>query len=119
MPRTVDDWEREIIDAAHTFSFVHAVEIVNKSPAALKVRLILGAEFFIQFYVNVVTGTQNFVVVLGRQRLYARDCVDGSWHRHPYEDPDSHDFSPEGARPISVDEFLSEVQRILTEAELL
>jgi len=93
VPETVDDWEREVTAA--------------------------GPEFFIQVYVNVVTGTQNCVLVLGRQRLYARDCVGGVWHRHPYDDPDAHDFSSEGARPVTMVEFLIEVQELVEEAGLL
>jgi hypothetical protein len=119
MRETVDDREQEIIAAAGEFSFVQAVLTTDKNPAALKMRLALGPEFFVQVYINVVTGTQNFTLVLGRQRLCARDCVGGVWHRHPYEDPDAHDFSAEGARPVTVVEFLTEVQELIEEAGLL
>ena len=118
MLETIDDWEREITAAARPFSFVRTVLTTDKNPAALKMRLILGPEFFIQMYVNVVTGTRNFVLILGRQRLYARDCVGGAWHRHSYGDPDAHDFSAEGARPVTVMEFLAEVQELIEEASL-
>jgi hypothetical protein len=115
----VDDWAREVAAAASTFSFVQTVLTIDKNPAALKMRLFLGPEFFVQVYVNVVTGTRNFALVLGRQRLYARDCVGGVWHRHPYRDSDAHDFSAEGARPVTVVKFLIEVQELVEEAGLL
>ncbi len=118
MHKTVDDWE-EIVAAASTFPLVQAALTVDKNPAALKMRLAVGPDFFVQVYVNVVTGTQNLVLVLGRQRLYARDCVGGDGHRHPYEDPDAHDFSAEGARPVTVVEFLAEVQELVEETDLL
>jgi len=119
MPETVDAWEKEIAVAAGSFSFVQAVRIVDKNPVALKVRLVIGPDFFVQIYVNVETGTQNFVLVLGRQRLYGRDCVGGNWHRHKYEEPEAHDFSPEGTRPITASEFLAEVREVVEEARLL
>ena len=79
----------------------------------------LGPELFVQVYINVMTGTQNFALILGRERLYGCDCVDVAWHRHPYGDPGGHDFSPEGVQPVTVAEFLSEVREIVEEAELL
>jgi hypothetical protein len=42
-----------------------------------------------------------------------------SWHRHPFENPASHDFSVEGSRPISLEEFLEEVERYLIEKGLI
>jgi len=38
---------------------------------------------------------------------------------HPYSAPESHDFSAEGARPVSLVEFLDEVQQILTAEGIL
>ncbi len=119
MVKTVDEWEQEIAAAAKVFSFVQDVFVADKSPVALKVRLVLGLELFVQVYINVVTGTQNFVLVLGRQRLYARDCVGGTWHRHSYGDPDDHDDSTEGARAVTLVEFLGEVQELVEEVSLL
>ena len=118
MPQTVDDWEQQVVTVAGAFSFVQTVLTTDKNPAALKMRLVLGPEFFVQIYVNVVTGTQNLVLVLGQQRLYARDCVGGAWHRHPSSDPDAHDSSDEGARLITLEEFLTEVQELVEEMDL-
>jgi len=119
MPETIDNWEQTIITAAECFSFVQAVQTIDKNPAALKIRLILEPDFFVQVYVNVMTGTQNFALILGRQRIYARDCVGGAWHQHPFDDPDAHDFSTEGARLVSVHEFLAEVQELIERTGLL
>ncbi len=55
----------------------------------------------------------NYVLVLSRQRLYGRDCEGGAWHRHPHHDPDIHDVSTEGSRPVSPEEFLVEVEQVL------
>jgi hypothetical protein len=42
-----------------------------------------------------------------------------AFEQHPYSAPDSHDFSPEGSRPVSLTEFLDEVQQILTAEGIL
>ncbi len=43
-----------------------------------------------------------------------RSNNDGTgWHRHPRSAPESHDFSDEGTRPVSLAELLDEVQQIL------
>lgn len=119
MTETIDDWEQAVITAAGDFSFVQAVQTIDKNPAALKMRLILEPDLFVQIYINVTTGTRNFVLILGRQRIYARDCVGGVWHQHPFDDPDAHDFSTGGARPASVTEFLAEVQELVERTDLL
>jgi len=119
MQQDVDAWEREIAVAARAFTFVRTIQTLDKNPAALKVRLLLGPEFFVQIYINVDTDVQNLVLVLGRQRLYARDCVGGAWHRHPHDNPDAHDFSPTGANPVTVADFLGEVQELVEQMDLL
>jgi hypothetical protein len=98
---------------------MQALQTIDKNPAALKMRLTLGSDLFVQVYVNVITGTRNFALILGRQRIYARDCVGGDWHQHPFNDPDAHDFSPEGQRPMSITEFLAEVQELVDRTDLL
>jgi hypothetical protein len=114
MSSSVDDWERDISELAASFPFVHTVQTLDKNPEALKMRLFLGGNLFVQIYVNLVTGTRNFVLVLGGHRLYGRDCEEGrNWHRHPYGDPTTHDFELEGTRPVTVLEFLQEVQEIV------
>ena len=119
MQQDVDAWEREIAAAARAFTFVRTIQTLDKNPAALKVRLLLGPEFFVQIYINVDTDVQNLVLVLGRQRLYGRDCVGGVWHRHPHDNPDAHDFSPAGANPVTVADFLGEVQELVEQMDLL
>ena len=38
---------------------------------------------------------------------------------NPFENSDVHDFSPEGSRKVTLEEFLWEVQDILEEVELV
>lgn len=56
--------------------------------------------------------------VLRQTRIYGDNDGKG-WHRHPHSDPESHDFSKEGRRAITLTELLEEVQQILTEEGIL
>ncbi len=114
MTGSVEDWEHEISTLAALFPCVRTVQTLDKNPEALKMRLHLGDNLFVQLYGNLVTGTRNFVLVLGSHRLFGRDCVEGrGWHRHPFGEPSRHDFGPDGACPVTVWEFLQEVQEIV------
>jgi hypothetical protein len=55
MQQDVDAWEREIAAAARAFTFVLTIQTLDKNPAALKVRLLFGPEFFVRIYINVDT----------------------------------------------------------------
>jgi hypothetical protein len=58
--------------------------------------------------------TTNVVLIHNAQRLYGRDQVCGTWHRHPAAQPAARDDSPEGCRTIiDLPEFLDEVESIL------
>jgi len=116
----VDDWERGITALAVEFSFVRLLSTIEKNPEALKMRLFIAGDFFVQIYVNLFTGTRNLVLVLGGRRVYGRDCQEGrNWHRHTVAGPQGHDFSPDGTRAVTVREFLVEVQEILEQENIL
>jgi len=85
----------------------------------LKARLYLEPDLFVQVYRNDQFDTTNLVLIHASRRLYARDQLEGKWHRHPMHDPDLHDKSPEGSRPVSLDEFLNEVEQITLTLGLL
>ena len=58
------------------------LEILDQTPNLLKARLYISSELFVQAYRNDRYDTTNLVLVHGGQRLYARDQIDGQWHRH-------------------------------------
>jgi len=51
--------------------------------------------------------------------LFGRDSVGGKWHKHPFENPDEHDFSRNGRREVSVSEFFNEVFNLLRKSGLI
>jgi len=114
----IDDVKQEIFETANQFSFLQKIHLIDETDFAVKFRLEINASTFIQIYHNVSTDTISYILVHGLQRFYGRDCCSGIWHRHPFENPASHDFSPEGSQPISFNEFLKEVECFLIEKEL-
>jgi len=113
----VDEFIESVRSAAGRFLF--DFEILTRTDNAVKIRMNISDNIFIQFYYNQESGTHNYVVVGWNKRHYGRDCIGGDWHRHPFEDPSSHDTSEEGKRKITPLEFLDEVWKILHDRELL
>ena len=116
---SINELQREIEDTAGEFRFIRDVVRVDVTDVSVKYRLIIEKDFYIQIYINIRNGTTGFVLILHGQRIYGRDSEDWKWHQHPFENPDTHDFSPEGSRKVSLEEFLWEVQDILEEVELV
>ena len=84
----------------------------------LKARLYVTATLFVQVYRNDQYNTTNLVLLYEGQRLYARDQLDGVWHRHPASNPQQHDHSADGRRAVSLAEFLTKVEVILAARDL-
>ena len=92
--------------------------ILDQSRSVLKARLYLSPSLFVQVYRNDRFDTTNLALVHNDHRIFARDQLGGNWHRHPVDDPTAHDFSEEGMRDVSLNEFLDEVEAILSELGL-
>jgi hypothetical protein len=117
--RTINLFEAQIYDVASRFSFVQRVVTLDKTANTIKLRLHATTDCFVQIYTNVQKTLVNYVLILDRSRIYGRNCDGGAWHRHPYENPAAHDFGSEGAKAVSLEEFLIEVQQILQREGIL
>lgn len=116
---TPDAVERDVQRAAAQWAFIQRVATIDKTDFTIKQRLHVDVECFVQVYVNTSKQLTSYTLVLNRSRIFGRDSEGGLWHRHPAGAPDQHDFSPEGQRAVSLDEFLREVQQILQDNGLL
>lgn len=114
-----DELEKEAKKALKTFPFLKKMELIDKHRGAIKLRLYVEENFYIQAYYNMITGTTNFVAIIGNQRIFGRDCDRDGWHRHPFDDPDSHDCSSEGRKGVTLTDFLEEFQEIIEKENLL
>ncbi len=116
---TPDAFGQSVREEASHFAFIRSVDTLGKSANTIKLRLHVTAECFVQVYANLRKGLLSYTLVLHQTRIYGRDNDGAGWHRHPHSTPESHDFSDEGARPVSLAEFLEEVQQILTAEGIL
>lgn len=71
-----------------------------------------------QVYRNDRFDTTSLVLIHNGRRIYARDQVGSIWHHHTTAAPHQHDTGAEGRRPVSLSEFLDEVEIVLTKMDL-
>jgi hypothetical protein len=112
-------FEQHTRDEARHFAFIRNVVTLDQTANTVKLRLFITSDCFVQVYANLHKGIQSYTLVLRQTRIYGRDNDGAGWHRHPHSAPESHDFSDAGARPVSLAEFLEEVQQILTAEGIL
>lgn len=117
--KEIEAFKREAREALKKFPFLRRMEILDEHREAIRLRLYIKEDLFIQGYSNVSTGTTNFVAVMNQRRIFGRDCMKDVWHRHPFEDPDSHESSPEGMKAVSFTEFIEELHQVLMKEDLL
>lgn len=100
------------LSASLPYTYYRPVVFIVKTPDLLKARLYVRGDLFVQIYRNDITDSTSFVLISQGKRIYARDQIRGSWHRHPTHDPDFHNHSLEGITPIRLSAFLFEVDTI-------
>jgi hypothetical protein len=93
--------------------------ILSKTDNAIKARIEISDNIYVQFYFHQISGTTNYVLVGWENRLYGRDCVGGDWHRHPFANPQAHDTTDDGANEVTPEEFLDEMFEILLKEKLI
>ncbi|MFQ5632597.1 MAG: hypothetical protein ACE5I1_27835, partial [bacterium] len=74
---------------------------------------------FVQVYYSSRNERLNFALLGTSGRLYGRDREHGVWHRHPFEDPGRHESTPEGMSSKPIMQFLSEVETIIIDNDLI
>ncbi len=99
--------------------YISRLRILAKTENAVKARIEISENIYVQFYFNQESGTANYVLVGWENRLYGRDCVGGDWHRHPFENPQAHDTTADGANEVTPEVFLDEVFEILLKEKLM
>ncbi len=95
------------------------MDILDQTLGLVKIRLFITPNPFVQVYRNDQYQTTNLVLIHNNQRPYARDELDGHWHRHTHLAPEEHDISEEGQKPVEISEFLDEVENVLAALDLL
>ncbi len=99
--------------------YMSRLRILAKTENAVKARIEISENIYVQFYFHQISGTTNYVLVGWENRLYGRDCVGGDWHKHPFDNPEAHDRSGDGANHVTPEEFLDETFEILLKQKLI
>jgi hypothetical protein len=113
----IEEFIKEVENVAKLYSL--KLEILAKTKNAVKIKVSVTENIYIQLYYNQETGTRNYVLIGWNRRLFGRDCVGGVWHKHPFENPENHDFSEDGKREVSISDFFEEVFNLLKENGLI
>ena len=107
------DLLRSLQHEARRRAYFTRVEVLDQSVSLVKARLHIAPALFVQAYRNDSFDTTNLALIHNGERLYARDQLDGQWHRHAAIAPLQHDTAPDGRRPATLTEFLDEVEAVL------
>ncbi len=98
--------------------FVESIEVCAKTDYTLSLRLYIRRELFVQVFIGEMTGSLYFALIEGNQRIFGIDLESDQWHLHPFEKPHKHEVCS-GLGPKPLFSFLSKVERILVENDLL
>jgi hypothetical protein len=116
---TIDDLYAEALEAVHRVWFVQSVKSVDRTDSTISIRLIIGPDLFVHVLLGELTGSLYFALIERGQRIFGIDRHSGEWHMHPYDIPHQHVTFPEGLEPKPLLSFLSRVEDLLIQNDLL
>ncbi len=115
----LDDQMREVQTIAESYAFIRAFADLDRTDNAIRRRLIIDETMFIQVYANSKKNRLNFALISLGQRIVGRDSEEGTWHEHPFASPESHRFEGDAGKPVTLTEFVMEVEELLLNESLL
>lgn len=98
--------------------YILRLEVLELTLSLIKARLVISTDLFVQVYRNDRFDSTNLVLIHNQKRIYGRDQLGNSWHRHAVLAPEAHDRSEEGSVAVSLADFLNEVEAVLAELGL-
>jgi hypothetical protein len=116
---TIDDFVNEAVLAGERFWFIRDFKQMERTDATVTFRLEIEHDLFVQLFCSQRSGRLSFALVGNTGRLYGRDREYGRWHLHPFGKPQEHVDNPEGMSDQPISQFLSEVEKLLIEHDLL
>lgn len=93
--------------------YIRRLEILEQTASLVKARLIISSDIFVQVYRNDRFDSTNLALIYNRRRIYGRDQLGNSWHRHTVSEPEAHDRSESGRLAVTFEDFLNEVEIVL------
>lgn len=116
---TIDELEVEAPRALNRFWWIQSVKIVERTALTITLHFHINPTLFVQVYFSQRSGRLNLALIGNGGRLYGCDCEQGQWHRHPFLQPHQHEVIHEGMSPQPVMQFLTEVESMLVENDLV
>ena len=98
--------------------YIRRLEILEQTALLIKARFIISNDIFVQIYRNDRYDSTNLALVHNQRRIYGRDQLGGTWHRHTLVEPELHDKSNAGRQAVALADFLNEVETVLAELGL-
>ncbi len=100
----------EVLHCLATMPSIHRMEW-QVELRTVKGRVHVKSNEFLDIYFNEKTGTLAFALVVKEQRIWGIDFDRlRGWHRHPREDPATH----EPVEPMTIREIMAEFQQVTT-----
>jgi hypothetical protein len=116
---TINELILEAAQAKERFWFVQSLEVIERTAYTITLHFTIRQTLFVQVYHSARSGRLNFALIGTSGRLYGRDREQGEWHLHPFGQPHLHEPTPEGMSPQPIHQFLTEVETILIENDLI
>lgn len=115
----IDKLIKEATTLLQEYPYYKKCHILNRGKNYVKFRLVITKDLFVQVNRNELAFITNLALIDQSKRIYGRDEYKRRRHRHPSDNPNCHNFSEEGRKKISLQEFLSEVDDMLREKGLV
>jgi hypothetical protein len=116
---TINDLNAEAEEAVNRVWFVQSMKVVDRTDPTISIRLIIRRDLFVHVLLGELTGSLYFALIEQGQRIFGIDRHSGEWHIHPYDAPHQHVPFPEGLEPKPLLSFLSRVEDLLIQHDLL
>lgn len=99
--------------------FVQSLVEEERTKITLSLRLNIRQNLFVQIFMGTQADVLYLSLIKNEQRIFGIDKEDGGWHKHPYHNPNLHEPLTEGLEPKPLFTFMSRVEQLLLEHDLL
>lgn len=113
------DLRLEAQEALERVWFAQSLEEIERTDFTVTLRLHICPALFVQAFLGERSGSLYLALIEGGRRVFGIDREGGEWHLHPYDAPDEHEPLHEGLGPRPLLTFLSRVEDLLLQHDLL
>jgi hypothetical protein len=93
-------------------NIVMKIQIISETTKQIRMRIFLSNRTFLDVYYNLKNEKTAFAQIKENKRIFGADNTTGTWHWHPYKNPEKHNFVKD---KIAFSEFLKKVEENINE----